>query len=102
MPRNTNDDGDQIDIGMCHHLSHVMKREVGSKLLRRSLRSVFVSGANGLQFVVGQCVQSGNMRVRTPTAAALRYRRADDADPDLISHNNCLRLFLMRQITRPV
>jgi hypothetical protein len=83
---NTHRDGDEVDLRAGDHLVEIVEGEWRAELRGRLARCLLVRRADRLQFVLGQRVQRGNVRVGAPAAPSLCDRRSDDADADLRFH----------------
>ena len=80
------DDGDEVDLRVLGHLVDVGEGVLGAELLLRCLGGLLARRADGDELVVFQDIERGDVGVGAPAAAALRHRRADDTDANLVSH----------------
>ena len=79
-------DDDEVDVPMPRHVTEPAERLLGTKRRGGGLGRVRVRGADGLQLVVGQSLQGGNVGIGPPAAAPLGHGRSHDAYANLVGH----------------
>ena len=88
VPGHAHGDGDEVDVRVSRHVVDVVEGQLSAELLLRGLRGLLAGGTDGLELVIRERFERGDVGVGAPAAAALGHGRADDADADLVRHLN--------------
>src|SRR6266700_43904 len=81
-------DGNQVNVRVGEHRVEVVIGELSAEFRRGRLGSVLVCGADGLELVFGERMQSRDMRVSAPAASSRGDGCPNDANANLVRHSS--------------